>query len=63
MLVGFQFRAREKTVSDSIMVVGDAARFVNPMTGGGINFAMRSGKIAGEVGAEAVWREIRRRAI
>ncbi|KXA88887.1 hypothetical protein AKJ57_06180, partial [candidate division MSBL1 archaeon SCGC-AAA259A05] len=44
----------EKTVADDIMIVGDAARFVNPMTGGGINYAMRTGKIAGEVAAEAV---------
>lgn len=44
----------DKTVTDNFMIVGDAARFVNPMTGGGINFAMRSGRIAGEATAEAV---------
>lgn len=44
----------DKTVADDILIVGDAARFVNPMTGGGINFAMKTGKIAGEVAAAAV---------
>jgi len=36
------------------MVVGDAARQVNPLTGGGIDSAMRAGTIAGEVAAKAV---------
>lgn len=44
----------EKTVADDLMVVGDAGRFVNPMTGGGINLAMRTGKMAGEVAAKAI---------
>lgn len=44
----------ERTVTDGLLIVGDAARLVNPMTGGGINFAMKSGKMAGEVAADAV---------
>jgi len=41
-------------VCDGAMVVGDAAGLVNPMTGGGIAFALVSGEIAGRVAAEAV---------
>jgi flavin-dependent dehydrogenase len=41
-------------VADGAMVVGDAAGLVNPMTGGGIAFALASGEIAGRVAAEAV---------
>jgi digeranylgeranylglycerophospholipid reductase len=44
----------KKTVEDNLLVVGDAARQVNPLTGGGIDYAMRAGNIAGEVGAKAV---------
>jgi digeranylgeranylglycerophospholipid reductase len=41
-------------VSDGLMLVGDAARQANPLTGGGIVNAMLAGKIAGRVAAEAV---------
>ncbi len=41
-------------VADGAMVVGDAAGLVNPMTGGGIAFALASGEIAGRVAAEAM---------
>lgn len=34
-------------------IVGDAAGLVNPITGGGIALALRSGEIAGRVAAEA----------
>ncbi len=44
----------EKTYDDDILVVGDAARQVNPLTGGGINWSMRAGNVAGEVAARAV---------
>ena len=44
----------KKTVMDGLLVVGDAARQVNPLTGGGIDSAMRAGTIAGEVAARAV---------
>ncbi len=40
--------------ADGAMVVGDAAGLVNPITGGGIALALRSGEIAGRVAAEAV---------
>ena len=36
------------------MVVGDAAGLVNPVTGGGIAYALLSGELAGRTAAEAV---------
>jgi digeranylgeranylglycerophospholipid reductase len=39
----------EKTSADGLMLVGDAARQSDPLTGGGITNAMDAGKIAGEV--------------
>lgn len=44
----------KKTVKDNVIIVGDAARQVNALTGGGIDSAMRAGCIAGEVAAKAV---------
>lgn len=43
----------KKTVKDNFLLVGDAARQVNALTGGGIDYAMRAGYIAGEVAAKA----------
>ena len=40
--------------ADNLILVGDAARHVNPITGGGIHTAMASGKIAGEFLAELI---------
>jgi len=47
----------ERTYDDGILVVGDAARQVNPATGGGLNAALICGRIAGEVAAEAASEE------
>jgi len=44
----------KKIYADNLLVVGDAARLADPATGGGIATAIISGKIAGEVGAEAI---------
>ncbi len=44
----------KKIYTDNLLVVGDAARLADPATGGGIATAIISGKIAGEVGAEAI---------
>lgn len=44
----------EECVADNIMLVGDAARIIDPITGGGIAHACRSGKYAGEVAAECL---------
>jgi digeranylgeranylglycerophospholipid reductase len=39
-------------VAPGLMVIGDAAHMVNPITGGGIKLALLSGKMAAEVAAE-----------
>ena len=44
----------EKPVADGIMLVGDAAHQINPMTGGGIVAGMKGGWIAGQVATEAI---------
>ncbi len=44
----------KQTVADGIMLVGDAARMIDPLTGGGIANGCIAGKICGEVAAEAV---------
>lgn len=41
-------------VINNVMIVGDAAGQVNPFTGGGIISGMQSGRIAGEVAANAI---------
>ena len=43
----------DKTVGDGILLVGDAARQIDPITGGGISNSCKSGKVAGEVLAKA----------
>ncbi|RMD91928.1 MAG: NAD(P)/FAD-dependent oxidoreductase [Calditrichaeota bacterium] len=43
-----------RIVADGLMLVGDAAHQVNPISGGGIVTAMIAGKIAGQVAAQAV---------
>ncbi len=44
----------KKPYADNIMIVGDSARQVNPITGGGIVQVMIAGAIAGKTAAEAV---------
>ena len=44
----------KKLYDDNIMVVGDAAGQVNPLTGGGIISGMTGGMCAGQVAAEAI---------
>jgi digeranylgeranylglycerophospholipid reductase len=43
----------EKTVMDNLLLVGDAARMIDPITGGGISNGCIAGRIAGETLAEA----------
>jgi digeranylgeranylglycerophospholipid reductase len=43
-----------ETVANGLVLVGDAARHVNPITGGGILQALQGGAIAGDVIAKAV---------
>ncbi|NWF87878.1 MAG: NAD(P)/FAD-dependent oxidoreductase [Ignavibacteriaceae bacterium] len=44
----------EKITSNGIMLLGDAARQVNPLSGGGIASGMIGGRIAGIIAAEAI---------
>jgi len=44
----------KSAVADNVMLVGDAARQVNPITGGGISSSVTCAKIAGKVAGEAV---------
>ena len=41
-------------IKDNFMLVGDSAHYVNPMTGGGIISAMKSGCIAGQIASECL---------
>lgn len=43
----------ESTVADNLIICGDAARFSDPFTGGGIYQALYSGRLAGEIAADA----------
>lgn len=44
----------DRTVGDGIVLVGDAARQIDPMTGGGVANACIAGKVAGEVLGKSV---------
>jgi len=44
----------KKTFADRVVLCGDAAGLMNPLTGDGIDYAMSSGKIAAEVCTEAL---------
>ena len=44
----------DSVVGDGIMLVGDSARMIDPLTGGGVANSCRAGKVAGEVAAQAV---------
>ena len=41
-------------IKNGLMLVGDAAHLINPVTGGGIAPAMKSGLISGQIAAEAI---------
>lgn len=44
----------KRMASDSCMVIGDAAGMVNPLTGGGLVYAIKSGELAGLACIEAL---------
>ena len=44
----------DRIADDGIMLVGDAAGFINQLSGEGIYYAMKSGKLAGQILAERV---------
>jgi digeranylgeranylglycerophospholipid reductase len=43
----------EKTVAGNVLLVGDAARMIDPITGGGISNGAIAGKFAGQAAAES----------
>ena len=47
-------RPLDCTVADNLLIAGDAARVVDPLTGGGIYNAMYTGKLAAEVAADCI---------
>jgi len=47
-------RPLDCTVADGLLITGDAARVVDPLTGGGIYNAMYTGRLAAEVAAECL---------
>jgi digeranylgeranylglycerophospholipid reductase len=44
----------KRTCTDGVMVAGDAAHMINPLSGGGIVNAMKAGRLAGRVAAAAI---------
>ncbi|MGA2122350.1 MAG: NAD(P)/FAD-dependent oxidoreductase [Methanoregula sp.] len=44
------------TVADGLIITGDAARVVDPLTGGGIYNAMYTGRLAAEIAADCIGR-------
>jgi len=47
-------RPLDCTVADGLLITGDAARVVDPLTGGGIYNAMFTGRLAAEVAADCI---------
>ena len=47
-------RRAPKLVKNNFMIIGDAARQVNPISGGGITYGLNAAKIAAEVAIEAL---------
>src|SRR5213595_2816488 len=43
-----------RTCADGMMVAGDAAHMINPLSGGGIVNAMKAGRLAGRVATAAI---------
>jgi len=43
-----------KTYTDGVLIAGDAAHMINPLSGGGIVNAMKAGRLAGQTAATAV---------
>src|SRR5467141_1558274 len=44
----------KQTYGDGVLVAGDAAHMINPLSGGGINNAMKAGRLAGCTAASAI---------
>jgi len=54
-------RPISKPIKDGLILVGDAARHVNPLTGGGIASAMKSGMYAGRTAIKALDNPVEKR--
>src|SRR6266699_4277059 len=52
----------KKTYADGVLVAGDAAHMINPLSGGGITNAMKAGRLAGKTAAAAICAAIRANA-
>ena len=46
----------KRTIADGVILCGDAAHMVNPLSGGGIVNAMKAGRLAADVAADALAR-------
>ena len=44
----------KQTTTDGVLIAGDAAHMVNPLSGGGIVNAMKAGRLAGRTAAQAI---------
>ena len=44
----------KRTYADGVMIAGDAAHMINPLSGGGITNAMKAGRLAGRTAAAAI---------
>lgn len=44
----------KKTYADGVMIAGDAAHMINPLSGGGITNAMKAGRLSGCIAAAAI---------
>ncbi len=44
----------KRTCSDGVLIAGDAAHMINPLSGGGIVNAMKAGRLAGSTAAAAI---------
>jgi len=44
----------KKSYTDGVLIAGDAAHMINPLSGGGINNAMKAGRLAGCTAAAAI---------
>ena len=44
----------EQTYTDGVLIAGDAAHMINPLSGGGIVNAMKAGRLAGRTAAAAI---------
>ena len=57
-------RPLDCTVADGLIIAGDAARVVDPLTGGGIYNAMYTGRLAAEVAADCIGKgDVSRKAL